>query len=189
MLCILVVLSMVGMLIIQQNVQGFDAYYASLTPAEKLVFGSLGLFDIYHSWYFNVLLLILSLNIVLASIDHFPAAWSYIKDPKVWATREWLLGQKQNSVVRISAQDETELAETIQQVLKQSGLKPQINEAENLTYGIDENGNKDFTQIVRSKSLFVFGESGRWNRRVDQSNSGAQVWNHSANDRLRTSAR
>lgn len=164
MLCILVVLSMVGMLIIQQNVQGFDAYYASLTPAEKLVFGSLGLFDIYHSWYFNVLLLILSLNIVLASIDHFPAAWSYIKDPKVWATREWLLGQKQNSVVRISAQDETELAETIQQVLKQSGLKPQINEAENLTYGIDENGNKDFTQIVRSKSLFVFGESGRWNR-------------------------
>ena len=36
-LCILVVLSMIGMLIIQQNVQGFDSYYASLTPAEKLV--------------------------------------------------------------------------------------------------------------------------------------------------------
>jgi hypothetical protein len=37
-LCVLVVLSMVGMLIIQQNVQGFDSYFASLTPAEKLVF-------------------------------------------------------------------------------------------------------------------------------------------------------
>src|SRR5918996_5064833 len=61
-LCTLVVFSMIGMLIIQENVQGFDSYYASLTPAEKLVYGSLGLFDIYYSWYFNFLLLILSLN-------------------------------------------------------------------------------------------------------------------------------
>jgi cytochrome c biogenesis protein len=68
----LVVLSMIGMLIIQQNVQGFDTYFASLTPAERLVYGRLGIFDIYHSWYFNILLLVLSLNIVLASIDRFP---------------------------------------------------------------------------------------------------------------------
>src|SRR5687767_1887696 len=60
-LCILVVLAMTGMLVLQQNVQGFDAYYFSLTPAEKMVFGKLGLFDIYHSWYFNFLLLSLSL--------------------------------------------------------------------------------------------------------------------------------
>ena len=66
-LCALVVLSMIGMLIIQQNVEGFDAYYASLTPAEKLVYGSLGFFDIYYAWYFKALLLILSLNIILAS--------------------------------------------------------------------------------------------------------------------------
>ena len=36
-LCILVVLSMIGMLIIQQNVQGFDSYFASLSPAESLL--------------------------------------------------------------------------------------------------------------------------------------------------------
>src|SRR6476619_2828571 len=91
-LCILVVLAMAGMLILQQNVEGFDAYYVSLTPAEKLVFGYLGLFDIYHSWYFNLMLLALSLNIVLASIDRFPSAWSYIAKPKVKGTRGWLLG-------------------------------------------------------------------------------------------------
>src|SRR5687768_4372365 len=71
-LIILVVLSIIGMLIIQQNVQGFDSYYASLTPAERTVYTALGVFDIYHSWYYNVLLLILSLNIILASIDRFP---------------------------------------------------------------------------------------------------------------------
>ena len=95
-LCVLVVLAMVGMLIIQQNVQGFDAYYAGLTPAEKLVFGYLGLFDIYHSWYFNLTLLVLSLNIVLASIERFPSAWSYIASPKLTATRDWLLNQKEH---------------------------------------------------------------------------------------------
>jgi hypothetical protein len=78
----LVVLCIVGMLIVQQNVNGFDAYFASLTPAEKLVYGPTRLFDIYHSWYFNLLLLVLSLNIVLASIDRFPSAWSYIVKPK-----------------------------------------------------------------------------------------------------------
>ena len=49
-LCLLVVLSMIGMLIVQQNVNGFDAYYTSLTPAEKTVYSALGFFDIYHSW-------------------------------------------------------------------------------------------------------------------------------------------
>src|SRR5437763_1707562 len=97
-LCMLVVLAMAGMLILQQNVQGFDAYYVSLTPAEKLVFGSLGLFDIYHSWYFNLLLLSLSLNIILASIDRFPSAWSYLREPKLTATRGWLQNQAVNTI-------------------------------------------------------------------------------------------
>jgi cytochrome c biogenesis protein len=105
-LCILVGLSMLGMLIIQQNVQGFDAYYASLTPAEKLVYGGLGLFDVYYSWYFNFILLVLSLNIVLASIDRFPSAWSYVKDPKLSATRDFLFKQKQNAVLSIKAENE-----------------------------------------------------------------------------------
>src|SRR4051812_13242146 len=80
-LCMLVVLAMAGMLIMQQEVEGFEQYYVSLTPAERLVFGYLGLFDVYHSWYFNALLLFLSLNIILASIDRFPEAWSYVVAP------------------------------------------------------------------------------------------------------------
>src|SRR5687768_2990471 len=105
-LCILVVLSMIGMLVIQQNVQGFDAYFASLTPAEKLVYGRLGFFDIYHSWYFNFLLLVLSLNIVLASIDRFPTAWRYIVKPKTTATPDWLLSRQQSAVVGLEASGE-----------------------------------------------------------------------------------
>src|ERR1051325_1848122 len=104
-LCALVVLSIVGMLIMQQNVEGFDAYYVSLTPAEKLVFGRLGIFDIYHTWYYNFLLLILSLNIVLASIEHFPDSWKFIASPKTWGTKDWLLSRRKSHVFNTDTSD------------------------------------------------------------------------------------
>lgn len=163
-LCILVALSMAGMLIIQQNVVGFDSYFASLTPAEKLVFGSLGLFDVYHSWYFNSLLLVLSLNIVLASIDHFPSSWSYIKSPKLTATRDWLLNQKQNAVLNIQAADEKELIEKIESAFKGGGMKTRTAQTKESFYALDENGRKDFSKIEHKNYLFVFGERGRLNR-------------------------
>lgn len=143
-LCSLVVLAMAGMLILQQNVQGFDAYYVSLTPAEKLIFGYLGLFDIYHSWYFNLLLLSLSLNIVLASIDRFPSAWSYIVKPKLKATKKWLLARKAREVFELPGESVEEAAEGIRRKLQENGMK---------TTSTTENG-----------VTFVFGESGKINR-------------------------
>ncbi len=143
-LCILVALSMVGMLIIQQNVNGFDSHYASMTPAEKTVYGTLGLFDIYHSWYYNFLLLVLSLNIVLASIDRFPSAWTYISKPKLDASRKWLLGQNQNALVKTEIENEELAAEEVFDAFKKNGLSATISE--------------------KKGNLYVFGESGKWNR-------------------------
>ena len=163
-LCVLVSFSMIGMLIVQQNVNGFDAYFASLTPAEKLVYGWLGLFDIYHSWYFNFLLLVLSLNIVLASIDRFPTAWTYITTPKLNATRNWLLKQKHHTILEIEAADERQAAEKVGQVLKTAGFKPQITKSNNIFYKVDENGKKDFSKIENKANLIVFGENSKWNR-------------------------
>src|SRR6266478_6682007 len=48
MLSILLACCMIGMLVMQVNVDGFDKYYAHLTPAQKLVYGALGFFDIYR---------------------------------------------------------------------------------------------------------------------------------------------
>lgn len=163
-LCILVALSLVGMLIIQQNVNGFDSYYASLTPAEKLVYGSLGLFDIYHSWYFNFLLLVLSLNIVLASIDRFPSALEYITKPKLGATRDFLLRQKQSAFIEVRSETKQAAAQRIAQIFKRHGFSAAANETSVNSYALDESGDKDFSNIVTKKQLIVFGESGKWNR-------------------------
>jgi cytochrome c biogenesis protein len=164
-LCILVFLSMIGMLIIQQNVEGFDSYYASLTPAEKSVYGSLGLFDIYHSWYYNVLLLVLSLNIILASLDRFPSAWAYIVDPKRTATRPWLLNQDQNAVINVpSGSDAQSISDKVSRVLAGFGMKPSITESTTLSYGIDETGKRDFNTKIEETSKNVFGQTGKFNR-------------------------
>ena len=143
-LCILVVLAMAGMLILQQNVEGFDAYYISLTPAEKIVFGSLGLFDIYHSWYFNLMLLSLSLNIILASIDRFPSAWSYIVKPKLKATKKWLLARKENTTFEFPDESVDVITTRIEKKIKATGFKTTVTQDNGVT--------------------FVFGERGRINR-------------------------
>ena len=163
-LCILVFLSVLGMLFIQQNVQGFEASYALRTPAERYVYGLLGLFDIYHSWYYTGLLLLLSLNIILASIDRFPSAWKYISEPKLTATRGWLLNQKPHEVIRINGRDESEIAQKIGETFEQNGFKPRTTEEAISFYATDEEGRKDFSRTETRKNLFVFGENGKWNR-------------------------
>jgi cytochrome c biogenesis protein len=163
-LCTLVVLAMIGMLIMQQNVQGFDTYYPSLTPAEKVVFGHLGFFDIYHSWYFEGLLLFLSLNIILASIDHFMPSWSYVVSPKLTATKEWLLARREHIIIDSSITDEQELAERVKKQLDKRGLRSKITQASYTYYDIDEEGNRNFSEVKTATNLFVFGERGKWNR-------------------------
>ncbi|HEV7843243.1 MAG TPA: cytochrome c biogenesis protein ResB, partial [Pyrinomonadaceae bacterium] len=144
MLVLLVIASMIGMLVMQQNVEGFDKYYVELTPSQQFLWGKLGWFDIYHVWYFNALLLILSLNIVLASIDRFPKAWTFISRPKLDAGATWLKGQEQHATLKMEGESRLSVAERITAACKNVGFKAQIT----------EKGNK----------TFVFAEKDRWNR-------------------------
>ena len=143
-LVLLVVANMTGMLIMQQSVDGFDKYYAELMPSQKLLYGSLGFFDIYHTWYFNLLLLVLSLNIVLASIDRFPAAWRYISHRKLDASRAYLRAQKQTATLEVEGESRSAVATRIGAACRGVGLKPTVTE--------------------RGARTYVFGERGAWNR-------------------------
>lgn len=163
-LVILIVLSMIGMLIIQQNVQGFDAYYASLTPAEKIVFGYLGFFDIYHTWYFNFLLLFLSLNIVLASIDRFPTAWAYIRKPKITATESWLLSRPMSEAIELRGYTPERLTKIIADIFRSNRLETTVTQTESVEYLTDKDGKKDFSNTIIRKQVNIFGQKGKFNR-------------------------
>lgn len=144
-LILLSVACMIGMLVMQSNIDGFDKYYLDLSPATRLLFGALGFFDIYHAWYFNALLLVLSLNIVLASIDRFPKAWTFVSRPKLDASAHWLRGQEQSATVAL-AEDGAKgtAAERVASVFSAHGLRPRVTE--------------------KGGRTFVFGERAVWNR-------------------------
>ena len=144
-LCLLAALCMVGMLVMQQNVEGFDKYYATLAPAHQALFAKLGIFDIYHVWYFNAVLLLLSLNIILASIDRFPKAWTFISTPKLDASPHWLKGQEQSAELELRDANVQSLSERVAAACKVVGLKKTV---------ISEKKGK----------TFVFAQTNAWNR-------------------------
>lgn len=139
-----VLLSMIGMLVMQTNVEGFEKYFADLTPAQRLLYGSLGFFDIYHAWYFNLLLLTLSLNIVLASIDRFPKAWTFISKPKLDASAQWLRGQEQHADFSLAGDSRASIVERVAAACKSVGFKTRVTE--------------------KGGRTFVFAERSAWNR-------------------------
>jgi cytochrome c biogenesis protein len=107
MLMILLACCMIGMLIMQKDVDGFLEYYNRLTPAQRTIWGKLGFFDIYHSWYFGLLLAITGLNIILASIDRFPTAWQYVVKPKLVASPNFIRAQMFNSESAVGEKPES----------------------------------------------------------------------------------
>ena len=130
MLSTLLTCCMIGMLVMQVNVEGFQKYYANLKPAQKLIFGSLGFFDIYRSRYFTLLLAITGLNIILASIDRFPAAWQYIRKPKLTASPKFIAAQMFNAE-GFEPGDPKGVAETIRTAWRKHGFRSRINEENN----------------------------------------------------------
>lgn len=143
-LILLAVLCFIGMIIMQQNVDGFDRYFAALTPGQRFVFGSLGLFDIYHAWYFNALLAVLSLNIVLTSIDRFPKTWAVISKPKITVPLRWLREQTQHAEYEVTGDREATLAK--------------------LTDALRSHGWRRLRTAEKAGRSYIFAESGVWNR-------------------------
>jgi cytochrome c biogenesis protein len=135
---------LMGMLVMQQSVEGFDRYFADLTPAQKTIYGKLDLFDIYHAWYFNVLVAVLALNIILSSIDRFPKAWKFFSRPTVTVPVRWLKDQKQTATLAMSGTVD-EVSNSVSSSMRASGWKKIITRE-------------------RNGKTFVFGQSGTWNR-------------------------
>jgi len=75
--------SIIGTLIPQNA--GADFYLQTYGAFRYQLFGALGIFDMYHSWWFQGLLLLLTINIVVCSIDRLSGSWKLIftREPKV----------------------------------------------------------------------------------------------------------
>src|SRR2546423_4240504 len=130
MLSTLLLCCMIGMLVMQVTVDGFDKYYAHLKPAQKQIYGALNFFDIYRSRYFTLLLAITGLNIILASIDRFPAAWSYVRKPKLTASPKFINAQT-FVAESVEHSDSRTVAENVRKAWRKHGVRARVNEENN----------------------------------------------------------
>ncbi len=56
-------------------------YVQEISPAKLKIYKSLGFFDMYHSWWFILMLYLLTVNLVACSIKRLPHIWKTIKNP------------------------------------------------------------------------------------------------------------
>ena len=60
-----------------------EAYFQNYGPFVYRIFDLLNIFDMYHSWWFQLLLVLLTVNIIACSIDRLGSTWKLVFPKKV----------------------------------------------------------------------------------------------------------
>ena len=80
-LLLVVIVSATGTFILQRPATDTQKLQAAYSPETLRILDRLSLTDVFHAWWFLTLLGLLSLSIILVSIDRFPNAWRFYARP------------------------------------------------------------------------------------------------------------
>jgi cytochrome c biogenesis protein len=58
-----------------------EEYLRTLSQTKLQIYDKIGFFDMYHSWWFILLLYLLTVNLVCCSIKRLPRVWKFISEP------------------------------------------------------------------------------------------------------------
>lgn len=78
-LIILAIVSVIGT-VIQQN-ESPETYLREYSQATVNLLEALGFFDMYHTWWFVLLLFLLTANLTVCTLERFPPTWKIINAP------------------------------------------------------------------------------------------------------------
>ena len=139
---LLAILSIIGTLITQNATRSDYIQRYGLGLYEVLNF--FNLFDMYHSWWFSAILLLLVINLIFCSINRFPGVWSQISRPPTGLEDSMLKVLPYVERVQIKTKGEAKADENIRTYLKKRFGNPIPFEAES--------------------SITLFSEKGRFSR-------------------------
>ena len=77
-------------------------YIAKISPTKLLIYGKLGFFDMYHSWWFITLLYVFSLNLISCSIKRLPHVFKFISEPMLVLGESMKNSSSQKSEIKYS---------------------------------------------------------------------------------------
>ena len=122
-LILVVILAAVGTVVLQRPATEADDMQAAYSPQALKILDTFGLTDVFHSWWFLGLLLLVSLCIVAASVDRFPNSWRYFSRPYKYPDESFRRALHPQKMVAI-ADEETGLV-AAERALHSMGFKPE----------------------------------------------------------------
>lgn len=117
------VVAAAGTVILQRPATDPDQLQRAYSPGLLRWLDAAGLTNVFHSWWFALLLALLSLSIVLASIERFPAAWHYFARP--YRRPEPHFRAVLPLKYEIPIRDPERATQAAEQALRRLGFKPQ----------------------------------------------------------------
>ena len=140
-LFLITITSIIGTLIPQK--ESFEWYASQYGPKTAQLFTVLDIPDMYNSWWFISLLFLLGFNLVICSIDRFPAVWRQVKADGLQYTGE--------RIRKMSTRKNWDYA----------GLSSDA--PQNMTDTLNKMGWKTSTKSMGNDTL-IFSQKGNWTR-------------------------
>jgi cytochrome c biogenesis protein len=122
-LILVVIFSAAGTIVLQRPVTEPDEMQNAYTPQVLRILDAVGLTDVFHSWWFLGLVLLVSLCIIAASIDRFPNSWRYFARPYKYPDESFRRALHPQKAVAIA--DEEAGLVAAERALHSLGFKPE----------------------------------------------------------------
>lgn len=139
-LILVVIISAAGTIILQRPATEADEMQRAYSPQVLRLLDGIGLTNVFHAWWFVLLLSLVSLSIIAASVQRFPNAWRFFSRPYK-STDETFRNALPNHVL-IPIKDEQAALSAAERSFKKAGFRPE--------------------HIVRENSFSLFGERNRF---------------------------
>jgi len=154
-LCLLALTSIIGTIIPQK--ESIDWYIQNYSESTAKIFQVLSIPDMYNSWWFLGLLTLLSINLIICSIDRFPGVWKQIKADNL-AIDLKRLSKMRLSSNWVSDKNEETLATEISNCLASRGWKTEQRERDDSLLLFAQKGAMTRTgvYIVHASILVIF---------------------------------
>ncbi len=138
-LILVVIFAAAGTVVLQRPTADADDIQRAYSPQMLRVLDFLGLTDVFHSWWFVLLLLLVSVSIVAASIERFPNSWRYFSRP--YKSPDESFRKALPTQALIAVDDEATALAAAERVFRKAHYRPE--------------------HVVRNQRQSIFGERNR----------------------------
>ena len=138
-LILVVIISAAGTVILQRPATDAEEIQRAYSPQTLRLLDGLGLTDVFHAWWFVLLLSLVSLSIIAASIQRFPNAWRFFSRPYKSPDETFRKALSPHALIPI--QDDEKALSVAERVFHKAGFGPE--------------------RIVRENNFSLFGERNR----------------------------